>query len=216
MIFEIKFLKERTFIYICNRNMRVRDENKECLVRQKALEMLVEKGFDGFSMQKLAKEANVSPATLYIYFKDKDDLIVQLGLAEGTRATELSMQDFDPYMPFEEGMRIQWRNRAKYWIEYPLESSFFEQLKHSPFRCKVMGPVSCAFKEKMTLFCTNAIKNKELSPMPVEVYWSIAFSPLYTLLRFHQEGKSLGDKDFTISEEIMNQTLERVLKALRP
>jgi AcrR family transcriptional regulator len=41
--------------------MRLRDEQKEQLVRTKALELLVEEGFNGFSMHKLAKAANVSP-----------------------------------------------------------------------------------------------------------------------------------------------------------
>ena len=50
--------------------MRTRDENKEQLVRQKALELIVNQGLEGFSMQKLAKAAAVSPATLYIYYKD--------------------------------------------------------------------------------------------------------------------------------------------------
>ena len=60
------------FIYICT--MRLRDEQKELLVRTKALELLVAEGFNGFSMHKLAKAANVSPATLYIYFQNKEDV----------------------------------------------------------------------------------------------------------------------------------------------
>ena len=207
-------MNECSFIFEVN--MRVRDENKEAIVRLKALEMLVEKGFDGFSMQKLAKEAGVSPATLYIYFKDKDDLIVQIGLEEGKRAFTEAMRDFDPEMPFEQGLRIQWRNRSRYWLDYPLQAKFFEQIKHSPFRCKVMGEVSKSFADPMGTFCKNAIDNKELSPMSLEVYWSVAFAPLYNLLRFHQEGKSLCNREFTFSEEIMNETLERVLIALRP
>ena len=62
--------------------MRTRDEVKEGAIRQKALEMAVKEGFDGLSMQKLAKAAGVSPATIYIYFKDRDDLILQLWLEE--------------------------------------------------------------------------------------------------------------------------------------
>jgi AcrR family transcriptional regulator len=63
--------------------MRTRDENKESAIRQKAIEMIVKKGFDGLSMQKLAKAADVSPATIYIYYKDRDDLIVQLWMGNG-------------------------------------------------------------------------------------------------------------------------------------
>ena len=65
--------------------MRTRDENKEQSVRQKALELLVNQGFEGFSMQKLAKAAKVSPATLYIYYKDKEDLITSIGIEVGKK-----------------------------------------------------------------------------------------------------------------------------------
>jgi AcrR family transcriptional regulator len=73
--------------------MRLRDEQKELLVRTKALELLVEEGFNGFSMHKLAKAANVSPATLYIYFQNKEDLIVQLGIEVGQKIQEVTFED---------------------------------------------------------------------------------------------------------------------------
>ncbi|MGZ3932351.1 MAG: TetR/AcrR family transcriptional regulator, partial [Bacteroidia bacterium] len=49
-------------LYLCPK-MRTRDEQKESAIRQKAIEMIVKEGFDGLSMQKLAKAAGVSPAT---------------------------------------------------------------------------------------------------------------------------------------------------------
>ena len=67
--------------------MRLRDEAKEQSIREKALEMIVKEGFDGLSMQKLAKAAGVSPATIYIYFKDREDLILQLYYEESLRMT---------------------------------------------------------------------------------------------------------------------------------
>ena len=39
--------------------MRVRDPLKEKTIRRKAMEMAVKEGFDGLSMQKLAKAAKV-------------------------------------------------------------------------------------------------------------------------------------------------------------
>jgi len=38
--------------------MRLKDENKETIIRQQAIKMIVEKGFDGLSMQKLALREN--------------------------------------------------------------------------------------------------------------------------------------------------------------
>src|SRR4051812_14286763 len=97
--------------------MRTRDESKELAIRQKAIEMIVKKGFDELSMQKLAKAANVSPATIYIYFKDRDDLIAQLWVGEMEKMAAASLEGFDSSMSFEEGLRLQWMNRAKFCME---------------------------------------------------------------------------------------------------
>lgn len=196
--------------------MRTRDENKESAVRQKALEMLVNEGFDGFSMQKLAKAAGVSPATLYIYYKDKEDLIIRLGIEEGNRMVEATLRDFSPKMTFEEGLRIQWQNRAKHWLEFPIASRFFEQLKYSPYRDKLNDGFHDKLKENMSEFVKNAVKNSELKPMSVEVFWSVAYAPLYNLINFHYEGRSIGNRPFVWQDDLMEQTLQLVLKAFRP
>jgi AcrR family transcriptional regulator len=196
--------------------MRTRDESKENLVREKALEMLVNEGLNGFSMQKLAKAAGVSPATLYIYYKDKDDLIVQLGIEEGKKMVEATFVDFDPEMTFAEGMKIQWRNRAGYWLSNSIQTRFFEQIKLSPYREKVTASITDDFKEIMGRFVKNAVRRNELVPMPLEVFWSVAFAPLYNLIRFHQEGCSVGNRAYTLNDTHMNQTLTLVLKALKP
>ena len=86
--------------------MRTRDENKELTIREKALDMAVKDGFDGLSMQKLARAAGVSPATIYIYFKDRDDLILQLWLQEVKKMVDATLEGFDPSMPFEAGLKI--------------------------------------------------------------------------------------------------------------
>jgi AcrR family transcriptional regulator len=46
--------------------VRTRDIVKERTIQEKAIIMIVRDGLDGFSIQKLAKAANVSPATIYI------------------------------------------------------------------------------------------------------------------------------------------------------
>jgi AcrR family transcriptional regulator len=113
--------------------MRTRDELKEGSIRQKALEMAVKEGFDGLSMQKLAKAAGVSPATIYIYFKDRDDLILQLWLEEVQKMAVATLEGFDPSMGFEEGLKIQWLNRARFCMENPMSMHFLEQIKFSPY-----------------------------------------------------------------------------------
>jgi AcrR family transcriptional regulator len=197
--------------------MRLRDENKEATLRQKALEMSVKEGFDGLSMQKLAKAAGVSPATIYIYFKDREDLLVQLWVSETKKMMDASLKGFDPDMHFDEGLKIQWMNRAKFYIENPMTAHFLEQMKYSPYYELCMGKVDKNFLHAMRDFVHNAIKRKELVKLPVEVYWSIAFAPLYSLVKLHMSGRGIGGfEKFELDEKVMNQTLKLVLKALQP
>src|SRR5437762_537951 len=112
--------------------MRVRDEIKEKTIRKEAISMIVSEGFEGLSMQKLARLAGVSPATIYIYFQDREDLITQLALEETRKMADATLAGFSADMHFEEGMRVQWKNRMKYCLENPEEMDFLEQMKHSP------------------------------------------------------------------------------------
>lgn len=196
--------------------MRTRDESKEQTIREKAIEMIVQEGFDGLSMQKLAKAANVSPATIYIYWKDRDDLILQLYVEVNTKMMKAFLQDFDPEMPFAKGMEVQWKNRAKYFLEFPMETRFSEQIKHSPFYAKALSMQSTEFKQVMGTFIKNAWDRKELSCVPFEAFWSVAYAPLYQLMKYHSQGKNHLNEDFELNDQIMAQTLALVIKALTP
>jgi len=206
-------MNEHSFIFTV---MRLRDEHKERIIREKALQMMVKEGLEGFSMQKLAKAADVSPATIYIYFKDKEDLVTQLCKDAGKKMMDITFKNFDPSMSFSEGLKVQWINRANYCMKFPDQMHFLEQLRHSPYGEKVSEMMGESFKKIMGDFVANAIRKKELVKVPVEVYWSIAFAPLYNLVKFHMTGKSIGGRKFILSDRILKETIELVIKALKP
>jgi len=196
--------------------MRKRDEQKEQAIRDHALEMIVTHGFDGLSMQKLAKAAGVSPSTIYIYFKDREDLLLQLFITHARTMTDATLKNFDPASSFSEGLKVQWMNRANYCMKNPKVMQFLEQSRHSPLYEKAIHHMDPRFKESMKLFVANAIERGELVKVPVEIYWSVAFAPLYNLVKFHLEGRSVAGSTFQLTNKLMLDTLNLVLKALKP
>jgi AcrR family transcriptional regulator len=196
--------------------MRVKDLNKQEAIARKAIEMIVKEGFDGLSMHKLAKAAGVSVATIYIYYKDREDLLLQLYVNVMKQWNEEIMKDFDPDADFETGMRIQWRNRAAYIISYPTETWFMEQFRHSPLHGKAFELIGGAFKGDMKRFIQNAVAKKQLVQLPFEVYWSVAFAPLYQLVRFKTHGRSQLNDNFVLTEDDIELALSLVIKALTP
>lgn len=195
--------------------MRIRDTEKIQLVKEKAIELIVTNGLEGFSMNKLAKACSISVATLYIYYKDRDDLILTIAVEEGNKMGVAMIADFNPDMSLEQGLRKQWENRASYSMNNPMMSLFFDQLRSSSYQQEFLASFLKEFKTVVGQFMHNIIDRGEIEKMPFEVYWSIAFAPLYNLIRFHNEGKSMGGKPFKLTDEILWQTFDLALKALK-
>jgi AcrR family transcriptional regulator len=194
--------------------MRTRNAGKEKLVKQKAIELLVRDGFEGFSMNKLARVCSISVATLYIYYKDKEDLIIKVALEEAGIMAEHVLKNFDPEMPFKEGMRMQWKNRSDYMLKNPMTGAFFEQLRSSTFNDRIFKVMAQNFGVMMGKFIKNAVARNEIDVMPMEVFWSVAYAPLYNLIRFHQEGRNMAGKPFVLTQKIIWETFDRVLKGI--
>ncbi len=195
--------------------MRVRDEQKESAIREKAMEMIVAEGFDGLSMQKLARAANVSPATIYIYYKNREDLLNSLYNMVNHTFAEVALDKFSPELILEEGLWVQWKNRMKFILEYPVYFQFFEQFRNSPL-IHHEDVKSSEFKENMIAFVRNAIKRGEMKKMEPEIFWSLAFGTFYSLLKFHVQGKSMMTDNYKVTDAKMKALLQMVIKALKP
>ncbi|WP_337966825.1 TetR/AcrR family transcriptional regulator [uncultured Flavobacterium sp.] len=198
--------------------MRVRDVDKEKLVIEMAIDQIVRDGFQGFSMNKLAKACSISVGTLYIYYKDKDDLIQKIGAIIALKFFTSTVKDFAPEMSFEEGLWRQWENRATFTMKYPKEVAFFEIIKHSPHSETILDSIKefADFRKIMSEFIDNGLRKKEIVPMTFEAFWSVAYGPLYTLLNMHTEGKSMGGRPFKLTKEIMKEAFKSTIKGLKP
>lgn len=195
--------------------MRKKDENKEIAIREKAMEMIVMEGFDGLSMQKLAKAANISASTIYIYFKNREDLLNQLFIEVQQTFSDVALAGFSPDLSFEEGLWLQWKNRLRFILKYPVHYQFYEQFRNSPLINHSDINLS-VFKNNMKHFVLNAIRRGELARMEPEIFWALAYGSFYALVRFHLNEKSMMNENFKLTDIIMKQTFKLVIKALQP
>jgi TetR/AcrR family transcriptional repressor of multidrug resistance operon len=194
--------------------MRVKDDNKIQAIRQMTMEMIVKQGFDGLSMQKLAKAANVSPATIYLYFKNREDLLNQLYNDVQQTFVEVALAGFDPELPFAEGLWLQWKNRLNFITEYPVHFSFFEQFRHSPL-INHDAVKHAGFKENMKRFVCNAIEKGEMKAMEPEIFWSIAYGTFHSLVKFHLQEVTVMGNRFRLTDDKLKSAFDMVIKALQ-
>jgi TetR/AcrR family transcriptional repressor of multidrug resistance operon len=207
-------VNEHSFIFVPNK-MRSKDEHKERMIRDKAMEMIVKEGFDGMSMQKLAKAANVSPATIYIYFKNREDLLNHLYNKVQNTFSEVALKGFRPDLSFEDGLWLQWQNRLRFIKEFPYQYQFYEQFRNSPLINHSDVQLIMDFKTNMKHFLMNALKNGEIKKMEPEVFWSLAYGPFYSLIKFHLQEKTMMGRHFKLSPAILKTVFKQVIKSLQ-
>ncbi|MFW9853006.1 MAG: TetR/AcrR family transcriptional regulator, partial [Candidatus Thorarchaeota archaeon] len=88
--------------------MRTRDQKKYNAVVKSSIELTNKLGFSGISISKIAKEANVSPATIYIYFKNKEDLLTTIYCDIREKAGESVLTNIDVNMSIKERFKAIW------------------------------------------------------------------------------------------------------------
>jgi len=193
--------------------MRTKDRLKEFSLHENAVRIISRSGFEGLSMQKLARASRISAATIYVYFKNREDLLNKVYIRLEEEYHDAIMTGFNPLMPLEEGLWLQWRNIYRFIADKPTHYRFLEQFRHSP----LIAHNEVAFiKNKMAIFFQNAIRVRELVPMPTEMLMAAAFGPLYNIIRISGEEKVINSSEFILSERKLKALFDVTLKGLRP
>ena len=112
---------------IAKASRRRREDQKEELrhsIVKTAGQLFLAQGYAGFSMRQLAEQIGYSVATLYLYFRDKDDLlftVVDEGFARFDQAlTAAVAQDADPWSQL---MRL-----TEAYVDFGLNNPVYYQL----------------------------------------------------------------------------------------
>lgn len=113
--------------------MKVRDENKINNIYTATLKLVKVNGLAGTTMQAVAKEAGIATGTLYIYFANKDELIIRLFNECVKNYASNVFSNYNSNDPFKVGFRKIWQNLLQQRVSKFHESIFIEQCFHSPF-----------------------------------------------------------------------------------
>lgn len=126
--------------------MRIKDDQKVALIFKATLKIIQQTGFSGVTMAKIAKASNIATGTLYIYFKNKEDLINELYNQLKNKSSERFIQDYEKDKPFVVCLKKIWINYLKHRIEFHDESIFLEQYYRSTYITKKQKELAEAMK----------------------------------------------------------------------
>jgi AcrR family transcriptional regulator len=111
---------------------RVKSNEKRIALLNATLSLVINNGFHDAPMSKIAKLAEVSPATIYIYFENKQDLINQLYLEIKATYSTQAFENYDVNQPIKESFQQIWFNIANFKINQVEEANFLSQCDNTP------------------------------------------------------------------------------------
>jgi AcrR family transcriptional regulator len=106
--------------------------DKKNAVLEATLSLVNEGGFKSASMSKIAKSANVSPATIYLYFENKQDLINQLYLEVKTEFSQHAFNNLELKKSIKTDFETIWLKMANFKLKNTEKGYFLSQCDNSP------------------------------------------------------------------------------------
>lgn len=161
--------------------MRYKDEHKQNAIINATIRLVNEIGFVASSVSKIAKTANVSPATIYIYYKNKEDLLVSTYINIKKKLSAVMLRDFNESEPIRDILKKVWLNAYDYISQNPEHFQFAEQFSNSSYISLVPKQEVEKYFEPMIKVLQKGIQQKIIKDVSFEILSVYIFYPLMLL-----------------------------------
>jgi AcrR family transcriptional regulator len=161
--------------------MRIQDENKKAAIFNATVKLVNEIGFVAASVAKIAKQANVSPATIYIYYKNKEDLLVSIFVDIRAKKTSAALKRFDESAPLKESLRTIWKDSFKFVSQNKDLLQYHDQFLNSPYSDLVDNLDSTDGLQPVRRAFESAIAEKIVKKVDFDLLLAFVFGPLGVL-----------------------------------
>jgi len=196
--------------------MRPKNLEVEKAIRSIALRIIAEEGLENLTMQKLAKEVNISPRTIYLKYENKEDLLIKLFIDEVLGAYEKAvLTGFDEEMSFSEGMQKLWTNTFQYLKNNRHAFMLLQHGKTSPLLNKAYQKANIKqgqFFSPVHRFLMQNIDRGIIKKFPLDVSRALLFSPVFDLVNEYFDYQEREHQ--IITEAVLTDCCSVVIKGI--
>lgn len=186
--------------------MRTKDEKKISAIKTAVIDLCQKDGFTNLTTAKVAKEAGVSPATIYLYYADKTDLLSRL-YEEVKRSLHQGLtQQIEAAGPdLEQQLKAMLSYSVERVRQHPKESHFISALWTNQ---ELLDDQAIEFGQSSEAPVTKLYNRLEQSDqfidMSQEVFETFATVPTMVL-----------QLDLNVTASALEQSIQMVIKAMK-
>lgn len=159
--------------------MRRKDDTKQQNIKQAVIKVILAEGFHGASISKIAKEAGVSPATVYVYYESKEAMLQDIYREYREQVYTYLYNRVRREMSGAQFIESLVRGYYRYIIEYGEAFYFVEQFSSCP---ALLG--SCAgsaARSKISLLLDELKQRQVIKDVDNASITAILFTPVKSI-----------------------------------
>ena len=146
------------------------------------IELVNNNGFHATPMSKIAKMANVSPATIYLYFENKQDLVNKTYIDVKALYTEYAFTTYDSNATVEAGFEIIWKRIADFKLKECENAMFLAQCDNTPMIDETSRQEGIKHLQPLLDLWERGKKEGVIKPMSNYLLYAYAINPLSFLM----------------------------------
>ncbi len=184
------------------------------IIKRKALvdatiQLINEDGFHNAPMSKIAKLASVSPATIYLYFENKQDLVNKVFIEIKEIFTTFIFETYLEEMTVEDGFELIWRRISLFKLEQCKEAMFLMHCDFNPIIDKKIREEGITHLQPLLDLWQRGKNEGIIKPISNYLLFAYAINPISTLLIMQQQGI------YTINPSDINEAYKAAWDAIK-
>ncbi len=144
-----------------------------------SVKLLHKNGFHSTPMSMIAKEAHVAAGTIYLYYKNKEDLLNNLYLEIKKKYSASLMEGVSDSLPVRDAFETVWRNSVNFELQHIEEYSVMEQCENSPFVKMEAVEEGLKIFQPVISLVEKAKREKIIKPLTIDVFFALCFFPCW-------------------------------------
>ena len=142
----------------------------------------------------IAKMANVSPATIYLYFENKQDLVNKTYIEVKAEYTKYAFATYDENMHVEAGFEIIWKRIADFKLKECVNAMFLAQCDNTPMIDESSRQEGVKHLQPLLDLWMRGKKEGIIKPMSDYLLYAYSINPLSFLMMAQKRGALQLDK----------------------
>lgn len=183
-------------------------EKKDRLL-QATISLVNNNGFHAAPMSKIAKMAQVSPATIYLYFENKQDLVNQAYLNVKADFTSYIFKSETAHLPLKTAFERIWRAIFNYKLANRANALFLAQCDSTPMIDKTIRNQGIKHLEPLLELWEKGKKENLIKPLSNYLLYGFTINPIAFLILMDERGS------YQLNNTIIDQAFETAWQSIK-